>query len=500
MKIHFLNGSDAGQSLELDKESFKIGRELDNDIVLETSGLSRYHALLQCTAKGTWLISDLGSTNGSKVNGERIDRPHQLEEGDVISLGDQNIRFGEKNDLAENVAKIIFQKQQAGDEVPKVIFHTTTPTDTDEINISPLISIGDVDSNSHPKIIKTPEVPHPENKPDLSIFENKNINFFQKKNPQPQSAVSTPANSKKSLFSNLLFYTILVALVIIFAVIFIKITEDNEKIRSANDTAITTRKVPFVLEYTKELIDRNNIFRFVLNLDDEKAYFCIDDMKSQRHFTKEITEIPKHSLDNLRKEIEKTGFFNLEALYSDSSTGGASSERTLLVAGNQKLNRVTVRNTYAPNSFETIEVLVNEFAALYGLQTISMSPDEIIRQATEYYNKAEELYYNREANPENILKAIQRYRLAVEYLDQFQPKPKIWDLARKREHEAETLRKKLLDDLNFEIVRLANLNDYSEAKKALESYMLLVPEGSKAHNECIKKRLEFDREIRKRRR
>lgn len=498
MKIYFLNGSKAGESLDLKKNSLKVGRELDNDVVLDTGGVSRYHALLQTTADGLWMISDLESTNGTKVNGDLINAPYQLKETDVISLGDQNIRFGKKRDLAKDVASIISQKEQAGDEVTEIIFHSAPPQS--EPPSKPMISIKPPSLSKTENLAPPPPAPVPE-KTDLSIFENKNINFFQKKAAKAQADTKNPADSKKRRISNLLFYTMLGAAVIIFAVIFYKVTEDNERIRNTNVAATTKKPAPFVLQYTKELIDRDNIFRFVLNLDDEKAYFSIDDIKSQRHFTKEIDEMPKHYLDDIRKEIDKTGFFTLDPLYSDSSSGETSSERTLMIAGNRKINKVTIKNiSYAPNSFETFELLIKDFAAQYGLQTISMSPDEIIQQATEYYNKAEELYHNREANPENILKAIMRFRLAVEYLDQFQPKPKIWDLARKRENEAETLRKKLLEDLNFELVRLANLSDFVAAKEVLESYMRLVPEGSKAYNACIKKRLQYDREIRRRRR
>jgi pSer/pThr/pTyr-binding forkhead associated (FHA) protein len=44
-------------------------------------------------ADNTWVVSDLGSTNGTKVNGLRISAAHQLEDGDEITVGSTSVRF-----------------------------------------------------------------------------------------------------------------------------------------------------------------------------------------------------------------------------------------------------------------------------------------------------------------------------------------------------------------------------------------------------------------------
>ena len=41
---------------------------------------------------GVW-VSDVGSTNGTYVNGSRIDRPRKLERGDVVRVGETELRF-----------------------------------------------------------------------------------------------------------------------------------------------------------------------------------------------------------------------------------------------------------------------------------------------------------------------------------------------------------------------------------------------------------------------
>jgi Protein of unknown function (DUF3662)/FHA domain len=69
-----------------------IGRSRDSDIVLDDSNVSRRHAEIAPSGP-SWLIQDLGSTNGVRVNGRQVDGPHPLESGDRIELGTVRVSF-----------------------------------------------------------------------------------------------------------------------------------------------------------------------------------------------------------------------------------------------------------------------------------------------------------------------------------------------------------------------------------------------------------------------
>jgi pSer/pThr/pTyr-binding forkhead associated (FHA) protein len=66
--------------------SASIGRSADNTIHVDDAGVARYHAMIEKRPNGFWL-NDLGSTNGTLVNGAKIVAEHQLKNGDTISLG-----------------------------------------------------------------------------------------------------------------------------------------------------------------------------------------------------------------------------------------------------------------------------------------------------------------------------------------------------------------------------------------------------------------------------
>jgi DNA-binding SARP family transcriptional activator len=89
-----LRGAD-GQRYGLAGTATRIGRSSDNDIVLSDVKVSRHHAVI--TDNGaTFVITDLGSANGVRVRGQRIDPSAELCEGDLIRIGDQEFTLETK--------------------------------------------------------------------------------------------------------------------------------------------------------------------------------------------------------------------------------------------------------------------------------------------------------------------------------------------------------------------------------------------------------------------
>ena len=81
-----------GQQIELHEGHYILGRHLENDIVINDSNVSRRHAEFISSA-GEVTVRDLGSTNGTKVNGVLITGEQHLEHGDVINLGTAQVTF-----------------------------------------------------------------------------------------------------------------------------------------------------------------------------------------------------------------------------------------------------------------------------------------------------------------------------------------------------------------------------------------------------------------------
>jgi FHA domain len=82
-----------GERRPLDSAPLTIGRSSDNDVPLDADDFaSSHHARVEPRRDGVWL-EDVGSTNGTFLNGTQVTRPRRLSPGDVIRVGETDLRF-----------------------------------------------------------------------------------------------------------------------------------------------------------------------------------------------------------------------------------------------------------------------------------------------------------------------------------------------------------------------------------------------------------------------
>lgn len=86
-RIIVRTGPNPGTVTELTKEVSLVGRDVTNDVVIGDAEVSRQHARITRTPGG-YVLEDLGSTNGTFVNGERLTTPRILNPGDLIAFGE----------------------------------------------------------------------------------------------------------------------------------------------------------------------------------------------------------------------------------------------------------------------------------------------------------------------------------------------------------------------------------------------------------------------------
>ena len=86
------SGIHAGDRLQLVPE-VHIGRSQACELVLDDDYVSSMHALLSHRDDGTWVLEDLGSTNGTYVNAERIQAPTLVGVHDIIRIGEVQMRL-----------------------------------------------------------------------------------------------------------------------------------------------------------------------------------------------------------------------------------------------------------------------------------------------------------------------------------------------------------------------------------------------------------------------
>ena len=94
-----LNGAVQGE-FQLNKERMTVGRKPDNDIQIDNLAVSGKHALV-ITILDDSFLEDLGSTNGTYVNGKLI-KKHALRDGDVIGIGKHELKYVNEHATADD--------------------------------------------------------------------------------------------------------------------------------------------------------------------------------------------------------------------------------------------------------------------------------------------------------------------------------------------------------------------------------------------------------------
>ena len=479
MKIKFLNGIYSGRELEFNTPSVTIGRDGGNQLILDTDGVSRCHAELKQLPDGSWVVQDLNSTNGVKVNGVRIDGPAPVGEGTALVIGENHLLV---TALSQEPAPVIFK---------------------------PIISpgIGPDVPEPPPAAEETPRSSAPAGE---SVWDPKKLTgslFGKKENKKasdntPASPAEGAAETRKRR-SNLIFYTIVVCVVIMVLSFAFSMMTPKKKAVSA------VRELPLVVQYEKEIISSGNVFRFEFLMKSryaertvkkngknvtsyEREYtvtLSLDDIASGRRFSREVP-VSDETVNQLRSVISSSGIF---AAPENRQLRHNSVNRLLTVVEGRRLVKVAVAGEYGPNEFTAVEEAINEITESFGLKTISMTPEQLRTQAERDFIKAEDLFAN-STLPGNLRDAIKRYQMVVGALEQFDPKPAMWDRARKQLAEALKQRTVKMDALQTEYKRLAQMGEIGQMRGVFLQMMDLSDPESPEYSSA-KRRLVYIEQI-----
>jgi hypothetical protein len=111
-KLVVTTSGSASRDIPLDKERITIGRREDNDIRLDDGAASGHHAAV-ITVLSDSFLQDLNSTNGTLINGKRIQK-HALRTGDVIAIGRTRLEYiGDDAVVEDDFEKTMILKPEA---------------------------------------------------------------------------------------------------------------------------------------------------------------------------------------------------------------------------------------------------------------------------------------------------------------------------------------------------------------------------------------------------
>ncbi len=445
MKLFYIEGNKKGASFDLTPPGVSIGRESDNDIMLDSDASSRYHSKLELR-DGDWFLKDLGSTNGTKLNDLKISSDTKLHEGDRITIGKEVLLFGTSVEARrETPAAPPPPPVPAPAPVAAPPLEPTKPEQPAPAAGKPSIDVAKSDAVQQEKKSflnffsskdspEKKEAEKPKSPDELGSTAEK-MDFFAKKQD---------VEAAKRKHASILFYIMVIGAAVLMVLVFLlfdKIQTESEKNKKPVNTA-NSDSASFMVNYEKQITTADNIFRYELSIRDNKIYVMRDDLKCQIKFKKE-KKIDIDSLKKLELELKETDFMNLAEQQAGVPSEGTDEVKILTIAIGNNLNSIRIKNTFEPTSFKDAVKGLEDFSKInLKIPTISQTADEMKNIAEEEFRNAEMLFKNYQAKDENLRLAVQKYGFVVDNLESFEPKPEMYDKA----YQQCQLAKKLLDD------------------------------------------------------
>ncbi len=107
--LTILNGVNAGQVFAVENETCSVGRDRNADVRIEDAGMSRQHASIIRTASGQYFVEDASSTNGTFIEGRRVQRV-ELRSGDHVQFGPNTaLSFSLKDAREQELARQLYE-------------------------------------------------------------------------------------------------------------------------------------------------------------------------------------------------------------------------------------------------------------------------------------------------------------------------------------------------------------------------------------------------------
>ena len=507
MKITILNGVYQGKEFDFTTPVVTIGRDGGNQLILDTDGVSRCHAKLQQLPDGQWEVKDLNSTNGVKLDGRRIDGPVVIHEGVKLQVGENLLLV---SDLSQEPPQVIFNP----------IISITPPAEEPGDQMKVVLPSDPVSSIQEKEQAKAmPDASQPANpaawdvsKISGSLFGGKNASDTRgKQENAPSSSSAVSENDAKKRRSNMIFYAIVTCVVIMILSFAFSVIAPKKKTQSR-----VVQEKPLIVRYEKQIISKDNVFRFDFHLkngirkysdtvktkDGEKNVqkyrreytlcFTIDDIASQRHFSREVP-VSDGTVEQLRAAVSTSGVL---AASQNPVAKDNSYNRTLTIVEGNKLVQISVPGDYGSNEFTAVEDAIIEVTESFGLKTISLTPKQLIEQAEKHFYKAEELFSN-PSRLSNLRDAVKSYKIVVETLEQFSPKPPMWDKARRQLEAAVKQRDLKMGAYDVEYKRLLQVKDLAGMRQVFLAQMELADPESREYSVAKRRMVYIEQLLRK---
>lgn len=457
LELEITSGEMSGKRFEVPQTGLRLGRSSLNDIHAPDEALSRNHCLFEQEGETGITLIDLGSSNGTAVNGELIGADvRSLKAGDVIEVGSFRI-------------EVKGEESAAAPAKPAAPEKTATPgkTATSGKAAAPGIDLGLGKAVSKAAFAKLSE-------------------------PGPKARRS----------SRLLLAVVAAFAIAICAVLFMP----SDRVRPRGDASgggdrrDATRPVTSLC-YEKVEADATRIFRYVLTLEAGRLRVAFDDVPGESRHVDKSAALTDAARSRIEEIFATDGWEGLSESYGGASASDLNALKSwrIRVVREGSVKETLVENETEPEPFRTVREALETFSRNeLGVWAIQYSREKLLELSAADVETGDAKWAERDVEFGNVAEAVGAYREAVFYLDTVRPKPDGYAELREKLRTAEEELDRRYREQRFVADKAINLQEWEEAREQLRILCDIVPaKDDPRHAEANGKLVDVENRIRK---
>lgn len=460
-------GASAGQTFDVPETGVTLGRSRLADIQLSDGGLSRLHCRFYLEA-GRGMVQDLGSSNGTSINGAEIAQaPVRIENGDCIAVGETALRVSG-----------IPAAPTAPAPAPVPAASAVSPVAPAPVAPAPA-SAPAAPSAAAESLLQVPNLfaePPAADAPE-----------------KPLDLGLTPAAAEEKRRNPLagLLFAVGAILVLLLGALAI-FTLEKEPASDAKPRQLASEATqPFEFAYERLCITEQSLFRYTLTYTASgKLALSIDDLgAADRSFKKEKV-LSAHAQQMLRKEVVSSNYPAIRDLFPERSPDGMSLRRKTLtlVLGTEIWRRVAENVDH--QAFDALCERLELFGRNeLGAWATQYSVSELEEMGREQLAVAQRYWEQRDMGDEKLFQAVTAYRKGVSALETLNPKPAFSQELTAGLREATALLDTRYEAAAFAVDQAFNTQRYDRAAEELRRILRLIPDRDDERNQKAMERL-----------
>ncbi len=416
MKLIFISGPDKGQEVELRPPFLSIGRESDNDTMLDEEQVSRYHAKIELDGS-IWIINDLGSRNGVKVNGHKINQSAPLSINDEIEIGRTAFCFTDDAQAAGATAE------------PGAAF-----------------SLPDRPARA------------------------------KKHGGEKDKAKKMGPGQRIAALAVLLF----AVAAVVGSLVMTDSTPRGKQPKTNNAAPVAITDAPLQVFYQKEIsgwddeTKRYNIYFFELSINDNRLNFRVRNVNDGLD-QKKSAELSRLQTGALKDNILTAAFVQAASRPPRQRQNKVNRIRLMVMAGRAG-NYVEYLNESKQIPPGVLNVMEKLDDLAYECGVNPLPKHEAFERAEENFLRGRRLYAEREVHPANLYNAKKVLELVPKYLEGFNDPPAFYEEAQDLLKEAQEKFTKMIDELKVRARFQTRADELEAARNLYQEILGLIPD------------------------